>query len=310
MTLRAPFPWFGGKSRASDVIWQRFGDPPNYVEPFAGSLAVLLARQDATQTETVNDRDAYLANFWRAVQADPDGVARHCDWPVNEADLLARHEWLVSLDAFRQRMRTDPEYFDVKVAGWWVWGICCWIGSGWCRERRDGHPPEQLPHLGDAGRGDALRAWFSAISQRMARVRVACGEWDRVLGESVTIKHGTTAILLDPPYSDDEHSLQYSTASESVADAVREWAITNGDHPQLRIALCGYDGEHEMPDDWECVEWKAHGGYGGQSDGRGRANSERERIWFSPACLSAKQPDLFRPRGRSAWEESKGDGAT
>ena len=53
------------------------------------------------------------------------------------------------------------------------------------------------------------------------------------------------------------------------------------------MALCGYDGEHAMPDGWECVAWKARGGYGsqGDADGSGRANSARERIWFSPYCL-------------------------
>jgi hypothetical protein len=43
-TLRAPFPYFGGKSRAAHLVWAAFGDVPNYVEPFAGSLAVLLGR--------------------------------------------------------------------------------------------------------------------------------------------------------------------------------------------------------------------------------------------------------------------------
>lgn len=39
--LKAPFPWFGGKSRVAPQVWERFGDVDNYVEPFAGSLAVL-----------------------------------------------------------------------------------------------------------------------------------------------------------------------------------------------------------------------------------------------------------------------------
>lgn len=39
--LKAPFPWFGGKSTVADLVWQRFGDVPNYVEPFFGSGAVL-----------------------------------------------------------------------------------------------------------------------------------------------------------------------------------------------------------------------------------------------------------------------------
>src|SRR5689334_19180994 len=43
-TLKAPFPWFGGKSRVASLVWERFGEVRNYVEPFAGSLAVLLGR--------------------------------------------------------------------------------------------------------------------------------------------------------------------------------------------------------------------------------------------------------------------------
>ena len=50
--LKTPFPWFGGKSRAASLIWDRFGSPANYVEPFAGSLAVLLSRPDAPTIET------------------------------------------------------------------------------------------------------------------------------------------------------------------------------------------------------------------------------------------------------------------
>jgi DNA adenine methylase len=343
--MKAPFPWFGGKSRAANLIWQRFGNPPNYVEPFAGSLAVLLARQDAPGTETVNDIDAYLANFWRAVQADPDAVAAAANWPVNEADLHARHRWLSDRAEFRERMKREPEFYDAKIAGWWAWGCASWIGTGWCRVRGDGPPSQlphlgtagmglhrqlphlgdagrglhrklphlgdagrglhrKLPHLGDAGRGLVIREWFGLLSGRLARVRVACGDWQRILGPSVTEKHGITAVLLDPPYSTDEHDVEYGDDGQDVADAVRVWAIENGANPMLRIALCGYDGEHEMPDSWETVEWKAQGGYGSQGDGRGRENATRERIWFSPACIQPRDRLPFEPCGSSSWEES------
>ena len=33
--LSAPFPYFGGKSRCADTVWQLFGDVRNYVEPWA-----------------------------------------------------------------------------------------------------------------------------------------------------------------------------------------------------------------------------------------------------------------------------------
>ena len=130
--MKAPFPWFGGKSRAAELVWRHFGDVGNYVEPFAGSLAVLLARPHAPRIETVNDADAYLANFWRALQADPEAVAEFADWPVSEVDLQARHRWLTEQPDFRAKMGTDPDFYNAKIAGWWVWGISQWIGAGWC----------------------------------------------------------------------------------------------------------------------------------------------------------------------------------
>lgn len=70
------------------------------------------------------------------MQHDPEGVAHHANNPVNEADLIARHIWLVNQGAERvARIQGDPDYYDSKVAGWWVWGICCWIAGGWCSGR-------------------------------------------------------------------------------------------------------------------------------------------------------------------------------
>jgi len=169
--IKAPFPWFGGKARCAAEVWSALGPVDNYVEPFAGSLAVLLNRPDdrwQTGAESVNDVDAHLSNFWRALAADPEQVAHWADWPVNETDLFARHMWLVNTGRERiTKMESDPDFFDAKVAGWWVWGINSWIGSGWCSGNGpwrvvDGKPEltdnaggqwRQRPHLGDAGRG-------------------------------------------------------------------------------------------------------------------------------------------------------------
>ena len=153
-------------------------------------------------------------------------------------------------------------------------------------------------HLGDNGQGEPearLVPWFTALADRLKRVRVCSGDWSRVCGPSVTFKHGLTGVFLDPPYADtaDRASDLYRVDCEQVAHAVREWAITNGDNPLLRIALCGYDGEHEMPSTWETFQWSAGAGFGGQAAERSE-NGKRERIWFSPACLSSATPDLFR----------------
>ena len=109
---------------------------------------------------------------------------------------------------------------------------------------------------------------------------------------AVLTKQGMpTAVFLDPPYADTAGRADrlYSHDSLTVAHAVRAWAVRHGGDPGLRIALCGYEGEHAMPDSWECVPWKAAGGYGAQASGKGRANAARERIWFSPQCL---RPDV------------------
>lgn len=349
--LTAPFPYFGGKSLAAPIIWRAFGNVPNYVEPFFGSGATLLARPHRPKVETVNDKDGMIANFWRAVQHAPDEVAAHCDWPVNEADLHARHRWLVAQIPLLERLVDDPEWFDAKIAGWWVWGICQWIGGGWCyADRRlwQGRPElanangrgvtaigaaaetgksrpdlsaangrgvlaRQMPSVGKPGNGihspttgkkplthrnkgvhrdglDGLIATFEALCARLRRVRVCCGDWTRILGRStlgIDTAHGMTpcGIMLDPPYAHEIRDKRLYRADENVSDAVRKWAIENGDNPQLRIALCGFEGEHDMPPQWEKVAWKSKGS---------TKNHDRERIWFSPHCLRATvQGSLF-----------------
>lgn len=135
--LKAPYPYFGGKSAVASEIWKRLGDVPNYVEPFFGSGAVLLARPEEhlqrNRIETVNDKDGMISNFWRAVRYDGRAVAGYADWPVNENDLHARHVWLVGQkDSLTTRLEGDPDFYDAKCAGWWVWGMSCWLGSGFC----------------------------------------------------------------------------------------------------------------------------------------------------------------------------------
>jgi hypothetical protein len=111
-----------------------------------------------------------------------------------------------------------------------------------------------------------------------------------VLGESVTSRHGATGVFLDPPYDDGEVNYGATRCSAEV----REWAIANGDHKGLRIALCGYEGEHDMPASWAVVPWKAKGGYGSQRKGGKNDNAKRERVWLSPHCHAGKaQTDLF-----------------
>ena len=163
-------------------------------------------------------------------------------------------------------------------------------------------------HLGDAGRGEpqaglgerGLLAWMQALAKRLERLRVCCGDWVRVCGgkSGDAIGHffasgQTCGVFLDPPYLEaaGRDMACYNKDDGVVANAVREWAIAHGDDPRLRIALCGYEGEHTMPATWACVKWKAQGGMGNLTkDGRGRDNAHRERLWFSPHCLKMSCP--------------------
>ena len=146
----------------------------HYVEPFAGSLAVLLRRpHPANRTyhsETVNDADGLLCNAWRSMQLSPDAMADAASWPVCEADMHARHLALLRWRGERQleHLMGDPAWHDPVMAGWWAWGQSCWIGSGWCsgdgpwvvgddgrieRRRGAGGVSRKLPHVSDNGQG-------------------------------------------------------------------------------------------------------------------------------------------------------------
>lgn len=319
MSVAAPFPYFGGKRTVAHEVWRRFDGAKNYVEPFFGSGAVLLARDTPVKVETINDADGLLINVWRSLRHAPDETAYHADWPVTEADLHARHSWLVGQrESLTAKLEADPEWFDARAAGWWVWGACAWIGTGWCSGKgpwvvEDGALVKRnagqginrklphvgdagrginrnLPHVGDAGRGEFIRSWFGTISARLRDVRITCGDWARVAkSASVTHRHGRTAVFLDPPY--DDGLVDYAVGGRIASD-VRAWAIEAGQRDDMMIALCGYSEHDELARaGWSRFAWKARGGYSSQ-DGENE-NAARETIWFSPACASAEQGTML-----------------
>lgn len=296
--LKAPFPYFGGKSAVADLVWDRFGNVANYVEPFFGSGAVLLRRPHEPRIETVNDLDAMICNFWRAVQNAPEEVTRHADWPVNESDLHARHARLIERKKDISLLVQNPDAYDAKVAGWWVWGICQWIGSGWCVGGA-----RQTPFLAGAGRGiikrpaianngrgvhaptTNARKLLADLSERLRLVRVCYGDWKRVCTPAVTTGvHPDTAVFLDPPYGVADREIVYANDSREVSQEILDWCLENGE--RMKVAVCGYDGEYNILEDlnWEVVFWKTKGGFGNQRKIGSNDNAKRERIWFSPRC--------------------------
>lgn len=138
--------------------------------------------------------------------------------------------------------------------------------------------------------GAAVLSWLRSLQERLRRVRICCGDFRRVLTDVVTVRHGTTAVFLDPPYAvgSDLYSTAYG-ASDSRA-YLAAWCAEYGE--SARIAICGHDGEYALPG-WEAFAWKARGGYGNQGGADDEDNRHRETIWFSPACLGADALPLF-----------------
>ena len=321
--MNAPFPYFGGKSGAAETVWEAFGAVDNYVEPFAGSAAMLLNAPKGKRVETINDADGFVANFWRAIVNDADAVADAADWPTNEADLFSRHSWLVrQRDGLLNNLHSDPDWFDAKIAGWWCWGCCNWIGSGWCSGTgpwvHDGETlvdvrklphlgnagqgiNRKLPHLGNAGRGinrqlphlsagqgarsAFIHDWFNSLQARMRDVRVACGDWSRVLKDSVTTRHGLTGVFLDPPYTKGSMDYAVGGVGTDLPLQVQAWCADNGHDKNLRIVLCGHAGEHDalLSKGWHLRTWTARKGYALTDEAV--QNSKDETLWCSPHCV-------------------------
>jgi len=314
INLKAPFPYFGGKTMIADVVWKYLGDCKQYIEPFFGSGAVLLKRPPIKLDkiyEIVNDKDGFIANVWRSIEFSPDETAKWCDWPINHADLNARRKTLIANETrLIDNLQNDDMWHDPKMAGYWIWAASCWIGSGLTR-------PNAIPHLtGDSGvhskrphltggKGvhsqipylDSRRKildpttdiydCLNALSARLRNVKVVCGNWQD--------NNKPVGMFFDPPYMTagrDEDICRHD--SMTVGGDVEKWVLERGKNPNYRIVVAGYDDEYKtlLDNDWISIAWSAAGGYA-NAGSRGEINRHRERLFISPYCENLKIDDLF-----------------
>lgn len=171
-----------------------------------------------------------------------------------------------------------------------------------------------------------LQGWFARLEDRLRLVRVCYGRWNRICDSRTTMTRlGITGAFLDPPYAKSLDRLAAWVAhlrgdgpepGAAAGKANRAGGLYHGDQSQdvdrlvaevqlwcerwgadsvVRIALCGYEGEHDALEDqgWTVEAWKAHGGYANRN--ADNQNKHRERIWFSPGCLQSGdvQRELF-----------------
>lgn len=288
MNLKAPFSYFGGKGMIADFVWQYMGDPKQYIEPFFGSGAVLLKRPQSKHKklyEIANDKDGHVCNVWRAIRSAPDAVAEWCDWPVNHADLNARRKAIISAESdLLERLQENPEYYDPKLAGYWVYSASCWIGSGLTRP--DAIPDlacdrginSQIPHLThnrginskrphltcDRGINSSssdfqgydwdsrtrsttsnITTWLHALAARLRHVKIVCGDWTRVCGGNWQDGNKPVGMFFDPPYATSYRNNNiYHHESLTVGKDVEAWCLERGKNQNYRIVVCGYEDEY------------------------------------------------------------------
>jgi site-specific DNA-adenine methylase len=322
----APFPYFGSKRAVASLVWELLGNVDCYVEPFAGSAAVLLARPAPRGLEVINDADGLIVNVWRAIRFCPEETARWADWPKSESDLHARHAWLISeRESLRAKLEGDPMWCDPKAAGWWIWGACCWLGARWCSEGigpwavvdgelvdvgdEHGVVSRRRPHIGAQGittmltvdgSGARIAKVFRRLSERLRDVVIMVGDWERAVADKALGRYDDrlAGVFLDPPYSVRNRADAYGVEDREVAHRVRQWCIENADD-RTRIVLAGMGEEHDelLDHGWTKHVWSSSGGMN-KHESRAATTRHTETLWISPACLS--QMSLFDVTAGSA----------
>lgn len=180
-----PIPYFGSKQTLARRIAALFPPHSHYVEPFAGSLAVLLGKPPSTM-ETVNDLDGDLMTFWRVLRDNPAELERVCAMtPHSRGEHQAAYDRPAELPDLERARR--------------VW-VCLTQGRGGCLKRTGWRH-----YLGPAGSPTGMPGYLAGYvarmapaCERLARVSLEC----RPALELIAGYGQAPDVLLyvDPPY--------------------------------------------------------------------------------------------------------------
>ena len=270
--LKPPFAYYGGKTTLAPKIASLLPSHGHYVEPFAGSLAVLLAK-DPVGWETVNDLDGDLVNFWRVLRDRPDELERAAMLTPHSRDEYETSRTLDGDDLERARRvwvrLTQGRSNSMKPTGW--------------RFRTD---PSMGTSLPDYVNAYALR--LKAAAERIRRVTIEnrdATEMVREYGASADV-----CIYADPPYLGSTRAANYRVEMldddlhVKLAEALRECKAS--------VVLSGYASPlyEELYPGWHRMELKAPTALSGRA-------AENEVLWSNVRL--GTQRELFDLGGLS-----------
>jgi DNA adenine methylase len=183
--LKPPFTYFGGKTAIAERIAALLPPHEHYIEPFGGSLAVLLAKRPG-RIETVNDLNGDLMTFWRVLRDRPSELEHVCTLtPHSRAEASAA-------------AKPDPDDLERARRVWVLLtqgrGGHLGCSSGWryYQDPRGGHGRSMVDYL------DSYLDRLAPAAARLRRVSLECRPALEVI--KAYGQHEGCLIFADPPY--------------------------------------------------------------------------------------------------------------
>lgn len=274
--MKPPFAYYGGKTTLAERIVALLPEHTHYVEPFAGSLAVLLAKP-RSDMETVNDLDRDLMTFWQVLRDRPAELER--------AMMLTPHSRAEQEGAYDLDVPDDLE----RARRVWVL-LSQGRGStlrktGWRFYRDPAGSTYSMP--------DYLRAYADRVPPAAARlhgVSLECRDALDVIRDYG--KHPNVLLYCDPPYlAASRNSTNYR---HEMAGEAQHVELAEALHSvKASVVLSGYGSQlyQDLFADWTRVEMTAWTG-NGIRDGATKTDGQRVEVLWSNRALDG-QGDLL-----------------
>lgn len=280
--MKPPFTYFGGKIRMADRIAALLPPHRHYVEPYCGSLAVLLAKP-VVKLETVNDLDADLVTFWRVLRDQPAALARACILTPH-----ARGELRAAWDSTTDEIETARR----------VWVILTQGRGATLRDAKTGWKHFVDPGGTTVGMPGYLQAYverMSTVACRLSSVSLECMPALDLIAKYGA--HDDVLLYVDPPYlgSTRGWGLNYRHEMKDPAD---HRALAEALHAaRAACVISGYPSElydHELYPGWDRHTIAAT---------TGNATGDRTRtevLWSNrPLDVQPHIPGVLMERGES-----------